>query len=240
MKTCLKCGKEFEPSKGLINYCSLQCRNSRERTKEFKEKLSKKTSKAWEDGIIYKQLSLRKAECWEERKCLNEKCENIFKVMKHQTKKFCCYECAYSSSYFKNLKSQHTIKSYLEGRKIYGGTTKWYNVETSNGVIRVQGTYEVRVCKILDKWKRSGKIKNWEYTKDKVEYLKIDQTKHLYLLDFKIWNKDESFYYIEVKGYKTDNDLLKWEAVKNKGLKLEIWFEKEIKINEEGLEVNSN
>jgi hypothetical protein len=29
MKTCKKCGNEFEPSKGLVSYCSLKCRNSR-------------------------------------------------------------------------------------------------------------------------------------------------------------------------------------------------------------------
>jgi hypothetical protein len=29
MKNCKKCEKVFEPKKGLINYCSLECRNSR-------------------------------------------------------------------------------------------------------------------------------------------------------------------------------------------------------------------
>lgn len=29
MNTCKKCNTKFEPTKGLINYCSLQCRNSR-------------------------------------------------------------------------------------------------------------------------------------------------------------------------------------------------------------------
>jgi len=229
MKICKKCKKEFEPSKGLINYCSLACRNSRERTKEFKEKLSLKTTQLWENGT-YKHLSIKKREI---RECLNENCTNKFEVMKHQTKKFCCLKCAYSSKYFKELKAKLTKESYFKGRKVYGGTTKWYNVETSNGIIKVQGTYEVRTCKILDTWKANKKIKNWEYTKDRIEYNKSDQTKHLYLIDFKVWNKDDSFYYIEVKGYKTDNDILKWEAVKKKGLNLEIWFEKEIKKHEE-------
>jgi hypothetical protein len=38
---CKKCGNEFEPSKGLLNYCSMACRNSRERTDEVKDKISK-------------------------------------------------------------------------------------------------------------------------------------------------------------------------------------------------------
>lgn len=40
MKNCKKCNKEFEPSKGLINYCSLECRNSRTWTDEDKKKKS--------------------------------------------------------------------------------------------------------------------------------------------------------------------------------------------------------
>jgi len=40
METCKKCGTDFEPSKGLISYCSLQCRNSRERSDEVKKKIS--------------------------------------------------------------------------------------------------------------------------------------------------------------------------------------------------------
>lgn len=40
MKTCKKCGVEFEPVKGLLNYCSLKCRNSRSWSKEDKNKKS--------------------------------------------------------------------------------------------------------------------------------------------------------------------------------------------------------
>jgi len=40
MKLCKKCGKEFEPIKGLISYCSLECRNSRDWTEEDKKKKS--------------------------------------------------------------------------------------------------------------------------------------------------------------------------------------------------------
>jgi hypothetical protein len=40
MKTCNKCGNEFEPSKGLVSYCSLKCRNSRERSDDIKKKIS--------------------------------------------------------------------------------------------------------------------------------------------------------------------------------------------------------
>lgn len=38
MSYCKKCGIEFTPSKGLINYCSLGCRNSRVFTEKTKQK----------------------------------------------------------------------------------------------------------------------------------------------------------------------------------------------------------
>lgn len=40
MKTCKKCCVEFKPEKGLINYCSLKCRNSRNWSEKDKIKKS--------------------------------------------------------------------------------------------------------------------------------------------------------------------------------------------------------
>lgn len=55
-KICRKCGEDFKPQKGLINYCSLQCRNSRTWSIDDKKKKSdsaKKSNKV--------KLSLEKA-----------------------------------------------------------------------------------------------------------------------------------------------------------------------------------
>ena len=41
MKTCKKCGTNFEPTKGLISFCSLKCRNSRTFSEDAKLKKSK-------------------------------------------------------------------------------------------------------------------------------------------------------------------------------------------------------
>lgn len=46
MKICKKCEKEFSPSKGLLNYCSLSCRNSREQTDEIRIKKSESAKKS--------------------------------------------------------------------------------------------------------------------------------------------------------------------------------------------------
>lgn len=40
MEKCKKCGKEFNPVKGLVNYCTIECRNSREWSDDDKKKKS--------------------------------------------------------------------------------------------------------------------------------------------------------------------------------------------------------
>jgi Zn finger protein HypA/HybF involved in hydrogenase expression len=53
MKNCKKCGGIFEPQKGLINYCSLVCRNSRVWSEEdkIKKSNSNKNSIKVKEGI---------------------------------------------------------------------------------------------------------------------------------------------------------------------------------------------
>ena len=46
MKNCKKCGTSFEPTKGLVNYCSLECRNSRIWNDEDKLKKSESAKKS--------------------------------------------------------------------------------------------------------------------------------------------------------------------------------------------------
>ena len=40
MGKCKKCGKEFNPVKGIVNYCTIECRNSREWSDDDKKKKS--------------------------------------------------------------------------------------------------------------------------------------------------------------------------------------------------------
>jgi len=46
MKSCKKCNREFEPEKGLINYCSMECRNSRSWSDYDKLKKSESAKKS--------------------------------------------------------------------------------------------------------------------------------------------------------------------------------------------------
>lgn len=151
-----------------------------------------------------------------------------------ENRKFCSRKCASITNVKAALKalkenppnySELTKKAYLEGRKtVSGGNTKWYNYKE----IRVQGTYELRTCIILDEMKKLNIIKNWEYTNDKIPYIGIDEIEHLYFIDFKVFNNDDTFYYLEVKGYKKENDENKWKATRNLGYDLKVWFNEDI------------
>lgn len=54
MKFCKKCNTSFEVQKGLINFCSIACKNGRPHTLEAKEKISKTAIKNWENGVMDK------------------------------------------------------------------------------------------------------------------------------------------------------------------------------------------
>lgn len=160
--------------------------------------------------------------------CGKEFVELKYKLKWNNKTKTCSKECR------NKMQSIIVSNQYKNGKKVYGGTTKWLNYKN----IRVQGSYEYRTCVILDKWLEVGKIKNWEYTKDRFEYIGIDTKKHNYLMDFKVWNNDDSFYYLEVKGFQKPNDELKWKAVKDKGFNLKVWFNNDIKQEEKILMAN--
>lgn len=76
MENCKKCGKEFEPQKGLKSYCSLSCRNSRERSEETKRKIGEgvlKSERFWESlknkerYINYKNIAAKVKETWNKK-----------------------------------------------------------------------------------------------------------------------------------------------------------------------------
>lgn len=56
MKTCKKCGTDFEPSKGLVSYCSLKCRNSRTFSEEakLKKSVANKGKLPWNAGNYWR------------------------------------------------------------------------------------------------------------------------------------------------------------------------------------------
>ena len=263
---CKTCEKEFEvtereklhPQKEKY-YCSRGCANSHIRTEESKLKISNSIKKLIENGnapgflsneyrlkLILKSKLIKpiKIRILYKKNCFY--CEKEFES-KNLKQKYCSQDCARKSNIkLATIKQQELIKvdseywskiqkkAYSNGHNyVAGGTSKWYDYKN----IRVQGTYELRTCYILDKWKDNNLIKNWEYTNDRFDYIGIDGKKHTYLMDFKIFENDNTFYYLETKGWEKDNDKLKWKSVIDKGFRLEIWFKKDIIKNEKQADI---
>lgn len=223
MKQCENCDIEHDGTYGSGRFCSIKCSkgfSTKAKRKEINEKI---------------RLTLTK----EPLVKVCEKCGEAFNVKYSKRNQKCCStSCSISlrggwnvvhNKLSKNEWSVINKKSYQNGNNyVAGGTTKWHIYKD----IKVQGTYELRTCRILDNWKDKGIIKNWEYTNDKIQYTAIDGKKHSYLLDFKIFTNENDFYYLETKGFERPNDKLKWNEVKNQGYKLVIWFDNDIKEQE--------
>lgn len=182
---------------------------------------------------VPKRSSRKKCEDCMKIKKSCELCSTEFKVFYNKrNQKYCSSHCQMVARGNKGRESQKKLdwssinkKSYADGKNhVGGGTSKWYDYKG----IRVQGSYELRACKLLDKMVELNLIKRWEYTNDRYPYIDVDDSKRTYLLDFKIFNNDDSFYYVEVKGYDTETDHLKWKTIRESGLKLEVWFNKNL------------
>lgn len=222
-KTCPKCNKVYsvyitKESESLGRYkqfCSPKCSNSRQHSQQTKDKI----------GNALKQSELKR-NIWITKYCIQ--CGQEFQTHKHNT--IYCKKCR-SLQAGKHINWSAINKlAYSEGRnRVGGGTTKWVEVETSNGIIKVQGSYQQRMCKILDKMKEIGDIQDWQYTNDRISYVGIDNKEHSYLLDFKVYHNDQSIRYIQTKGRVQENDYCKWTATKQKGFNLQICFQKDIK-----------
>ena len=231
---CEICDSEHNGVFGCGKYCSRSCANTRVHSEDTKNKISE---------ALRKRTPLTKRSIKHTKSCAY--CKKIYSFFanaeKAEKRKYCSRNCATTTSIQSAIKnntknpivhakiSKKMKQKFLNGeREVSGGRTKWLPYKS----IKVQGTYELRACHILDSWKEQNKIKDWEYTKDRFEYVGLDKKTHTYLLDFKVYKNDGTSYYIETKGWVQDKDLLKWEAVKSKGLQLEVWFEETLKLHE--------
>jgi hypothetical protein len=157
MKICETCSKKHNGNYGSGRFCDEKCARSfstKNKRNYINKKLSQKTKKLWEDGVY--DSSRKKGITKTPRKCVG--CGTTFNIESWRPTKYCGLECAYQHKERRIKQSETTKQKYIEGKLVYGGKTKWFEVESSIGLIKVQGTYEVRTCKILDKWKDVGKI----------------------------------------------------------------------------------
>jgi len=225
---CSKCNNIFyiritenDFDKGKYNkFCSRKCANSRNHSDETKNKISKTLT----DKGCHSHTVLLKCEY----------CEKEFEIKwAKRNQKYCSISCAskkrggWLTVHNSNINwSKVNKKSYDTGKNyVAGGTTKWLEYKD----IRVQGTYELRACYILDKMKEINLIKDWEYGKVRIKYIGIDKNEHTYIIDFRIINNNDSIKNLEIKGRIKEDDYNKWESAKKLGLDFEVWFLEDIK-----------
>lgn len=221
---CKKCGKQYVVSitnndylKGRYSkYCSRSCANSHVVTEETRTKISKTLRKF--NPITY-QLH-----------CIL--CGKPYTyIQKHKNSginPYCSISCQQKIAQKKVNHTEKLKKAYKNGKSIGGGFTKWMQYKN----IKVQGSYQYRTCVILDKWVELGMIQKWQYSPDRIKYIWEDGSQHYYIPDFKVFNKDNTWYYIQVKGYKKQLDQLKWRQTIQSGYNLVVWFAYNIKQNE--------
>lgn len=160
MVECKKCGIAFEPQKGLISYCSLSCRNSRERSEEIKEKIRK-------GSIINRKNNPRKGNgCKSQVVHYNtcKICEKVFVVKTSNIyKKTCSKECATVAS--------TKLRKYQNGSR----KPEWYFNKWEKKEVLLESSWEVEIAKLLDslevKWIRP-KFLRWvdENQKNRIYY----------------------------------------------------------------------
>lgn len=134
MKNCKKCNKEFEPQKGLLNFCSIGCRNSRVQTEEIRSKkstsakLSEKVRKANQQPRARKQKYPRKTV-----PCL--RCGEPIETLQNVDRKYHseCWRLS-SGGYRENSTIKH--KSVYKGFSLDSGAEKLFAMLLDSLVIK--------------------------------------------------------------------------------------------------------
>ena len=224
-KKCLYCNREFITSgrSDSKKCCSKQCSAKYSASYTNPENVSIGIKNAWKNGIYNNRTN----------KIVKHKLCEVCNTKFYGNKKYCSVNCYQNSDTTKRISDTRKHLFSTGKLNVTGGTTKWIKYKN----IKVQGTYEYRTCFILDKLQDMKLISKWEYTNDRVKYVGVDGKLHNYLIDFKVWGMDDSYYYIETKGYKRENDELKWKSLRERGDILYVWYNEEILNQEKKLEL---
>lgn len=168
-KQCSYCGQILPYSKRTHKFCDSKCAGK----VTGKKKPSRQTKSKIRAALLGRSTPAKGKQIvpriWVECKC-----GIVFEKLKSSSKIWCSLIC-----YGKHA-SERLLQQYRLGRKPAGGNTKWlaYNE------IKVQGTYEFRMCHILDNWVSSGKILTWKYAYRRIPYAGLDGKTHTYIPDF--------------------------------------------------------
>lgn len=160
MNICKKCGISFIPSKGLIQFCSLRCRNSRQFSEDTKQLKADKATLHF-NSLPNEQkeaIKLRLAGLREKRQPVIERLFNSdFETLSWESKrsriiveqKFCCNKCGLDSWLDKPIvieidhidgDNKNNSRSNLEGLcpNCHSQTPTWRGKHINNKSIKTE------------------------------------------------------------------------------------------------------
>lgn len=161
--------------------------------------------------------SVEQKERWA-KKCLETKINNINKPIMtvDERKSFGLKSSIRNKQYWTEEKrKEHSLRMkeiVLKNSSSYtknsvSGRVKLYEVNSSSGLTKVKGTWELKVAT----WLNNNNVKWTNEIKKPFEYFWNDRI-HFYYPDFFLVDYN---LFIEVKGYETERDRLKWLSCEN-------------------------
>ena len=189
MKKCKKCSINFNPTKGLINFCSLSCRNSNIKSKETRLKIGN-SNKLIAASKPKKTTNNRKFCVLKWSNC--KICKNAFFQRSFGTKVTCSEECRVIAS--------TKIRKYQNGSR----KPEWYfNINEGKEVL-LESSWEIEIAKFLDehriKWIRPKFINWFDEHKQKNRIYFPD----FYLTDYDIYLDPKNPYCMSIDKHKME------------------------------------
>lgn len=194
MRICENCGIEHEVIYGSGRFCSMKCSRGFS-TKAKRKEINEKVSKK------LKRTQKTLLNCFV--------CNNTFEHVRKNTMT-CSKECL---NQIKSSRIKQNKICMAGGYRKGSGRGKggWYESKIA-GLVYLDSTYELNYAIYLDnqniKWERN--TKHFYYTE-----------KNYYIPDFYLIEEN---LYVETKGFSTEKDKLKWQAVPN----LKVLFKKDL------------
>lgn len=193
-KKCVHCGRVYAPTSGTQKYCG-KCHFHCENCGKIVSVGQNRCCSCWQLGENNNSKKL------ETRKKIGKKSKGRSHPQSEETKR------KISEA---NKGRLVGAKNPMFGRVLYNtGRCKWYTyVSKSAGKVRLQGTYELRFAKVLDKM-------DFDWKRPTGEYFLYDEGAHAYTPDFRIFDKRRrSYWYVDTKGWFSEMDQLKIRKVR--------------------------
>lgn len=197
MENCLHCNKELKNKLALAGHLRACKLNPLAKGSPFKQR--------WENGLPAWNKGLTKD--------TDQRMKNVAVKNKETHSAKPTFRGRFHTAESKQLMSNSRRALYDSGWEPVCGRSKKYSYTSPiAGLVKVDGTWELKVCHHLD----SVGVK-WERNRKRFSYIRPDGKHATYQPDFFVheWNT-----FIEVKGYETELDRAKWLQFPHR---LEIW-----------------